>query len=182
MEEFVFGEKEDVTNLLETIGKDYTELVQSGKEEQFWIDEERRMKNEYTGSQYEENLIKAFNAVVNAKNKVVKRDVLDKYDSIELHARENKLFQAFTDAANEHIWNMYQDQVSEKSVQDLFYEMEGMKGPDKRAMDYKKEPKAKKEKKPVATKIETPVSEKTVEKNKETIKKTARPREVISDV
>lgn len=54
----------------------------------------------------------------------------------------------------EHIGNMYQDTVSEKSVQDLYYEMEGIKGPNKTALEYKKETKEKKEKRPATAKIE----------------------------
>lgn len=136
-------------------------------EEDFWMEEAVRQKKEAVIEQYEPNLIKAFNAIENIKNKVVKRDALDKYDNIELYAKENKLFRAFTDAALEHIGNMYQDTVSEMSVQDLYYQMESDKGPNRSALPKNKEPRKRKERKTV-------VPEKTIEKNKEIIKKNSK--------
>lgn len=184
MEDFVSGDKEDVANLLETIGKDYAELADAKKFEIEGQEYEQKMLKESVGNQYDTNLIKAFNAIENVKNKVVKQEVLDTYDSIELNAKKNKLFQSFTDAAMEHIGSMYQDAVSEMSVQELYYEMVDAKGPNRSALNYeKKQKKTRKQNvKSEVQQIETVIPEKTIEKNKESIKKTAKPREVVSDV
>ena len=112
---------------------------------------------------------------------MVKRDVLDKYDSIELNARNNKLFQKFTDEANTHIDTMSDGMAATQTVQDLYYEMESSAGPGG-YIDYERQ--AKPRKKTTKTTQETPkiVPESKVSENKKTIEKTAKKRETVQDI
>jgi len=181
-ENYVFGESADVKAYIKTLGETYKEISDNRRAEyedykEYIKNEEKAVKQDF----YSPTLSKAFNDIQRVKYNVVKRDVLDKYDSIELNARNNKLFQRFTDEAMNHIDTMSDGMATTKTVQDLYYEMESSAGPGG-YIDYERQ--AKPAKKPTKTTPKTPeiVPEGKVSENKKTLEKTAKKRETVQDI
>lgn len=129
-ESYVFGDREEVRDYIKSMQETYKEIADNKRKEyedykEYMRNEEKNVKQEA----YSHTLSKAFNDIQRVKYNVVKRDVLDRYDSIELNASKNKLFQRFTDEALSHIDTMSDGMAATQSVQDLYYEMESYAGP-----------------------------------------------------
>lgn len=120
-EQYVYGDKKETLEMLKKIGVENREEAEMRKD--YYENYLPKQMEESKQGQYSDNLANVFNQIMAKYDKTKSQEALDKYDRIELNAKENKLFRQFTDEANAHILSMSEDGVLVMSVQDLFEEM-----------------------------------------------------------